>query len=108
MIESLEGQLRELYREREHLHDRFGASSPEDIAVMIESLESQLRDFYNRFGSNPGFDDAEIAMTLGKIKELSSTLDPMYAKKSVHFFVENDKPVLRAEWTDITTEGDPS
>lgn len=106
MIESLENQLKALYQEREALEDRFGTSSAEGIAQMVESLESQLRDFYDRFGSNPGFDDAESIMMLARIKELSQTLDPMYSQKSVTFHIENDKPVLRAEWTEAIHQGD--
>jgi len=106
MIESLEQQLQALYRDRELLEERFGASSSEDIANMVESLEAQLRDFYDRFGAHAGFDDAESIMMLSRIKELSTTLDPMYSQKSVSFFIENDKPVLRAEWTEAIHQGD--
>ncbi len=106
MIERLEGQLRALYQEREFLTDRFGVSSSEEIVQMVESLEAQLRDFYDRFGSHAGFDDAESTMMLARIKELSSQLDPMYSRKSVQFFIENDKPVLRAEWTEAIDQGD--
>lgn len=99
-IQSLEQQLGTLYRERELLNERFGVSSAEEIAGMIENLEAQLRDFYSRFGSNPGFDDTETVAMLAKIKELSGTLDPMYSNKSVTFTIENDRPVLRAQWTE--------
>ena len=105
-LQSLEEQLKALYEDREALNERFGASSSEDIIQMVDSLESQLRDFYDRFGGNPGFDDAETMMMLSKIKDLSGQLDPMYSNKSVHFSIENDRPVLRAEWTEATTEGD--
>ena len=108
MIESLEGQLRALYQEREFLSDRFGVSSSEEIVQMVENLEAQLRDFYDRFGSHAGFDDAESTMMLARIKDLSAQLDPMYSKKSVQFFIENDKPVLRAEWTEAIHQGDES
>lgn len=97
-VQSLEEQLRSLYADREVLTDRFGASSAEEIIGMIESLEAQLRDFYGRFG-HTGTDDTETALILARIKELSSILDPMYSKKSVSFSIENDRPVLKAEWS---------
>lgn len=106
MIESLEQQLRALYEEREFLNQRFGATSAEEIVSMVESLEAQLRDFYDRFGGHAGFDDAESTLMLARIRELSSSLDPMYSQKSVHFFIENDRPVLRAEWTEALSHGD--
>ncbi|GAB4515004.1 MAG: hypothetical protein Tsb0013_19490 [Phycisphaerales bacterium] len=106
VIESLEQQLCALYQEREQLSSAIGANCADDVINMISSLEAQLHDFYNRFGSNPGFDDAETMQVLSKIKELSDTLDPLYSKKSVQFFIENDKPVLRAEWTEALNQGD--
>lgn len=106
MIESLEGQLKALYEEREFLTHRFGVASAEEIVQMVESLEAQLRDFYDRFGAHAGFDDPESALMLSRIKELSSQLDPMYSQKSVSFFIENEKPVLRAEWTEAIQQGD--
>ncbi|MEM7621591.1 MAG: hypothetical protein AAF235_00120 [Planctomycetota bacterium] len=106
MTESLEQQLRALYQERELLEERFGASSAEEIMSMVESLEAQLRDFYDRFGSHAGFDDAESVLMLSRIRELSTALDPMYSQKSVSFFIENDKPVLRAQWTEALHQGD--
>lgn len=105
-IDSLENQLKALYQEREFLTDRFGVSSADEIVQMVESLEAQLRDFYDRFGSHAGFDDAESTLMLARIKELSGQLDPMYSQKSVKFFIENDKPVLRAEWTEAIHQGD--
>ncbi|MEL6796525.1 MAG: hypothetical protein AAFO89_06835 [Planctomycetota bacterium] len=105
-IQSLEEQLNALYHERECLHERFGVSTADDIVQMVESLESQLHDFYERFGGQAGFDDNESALMLARIKELSAHLDPMYSTKSVHFFYENDKPVLRAEWTEAIQQGD--
>lgn len=105
-MESLEQQLIALYEERESLNDRFGVSTTEDVIGMVECLEQQLCDFYNRFGSADGFDDAESAIVLSKIKDLSSTLDPMYSKKSVQFSFENDKPVLRAMWSEDLSEGE--
>jgi hypothetical protein len=106
LADNLEQQLRSLYEEREFLQDRFGVSSADEIVNMVECLEAQLRDFYGRFGSTDGFGDAESAVLLSRLKELSSTLDPMYSKKSVQFFVENDKPVLRAEWSETLNQGD--
>lgn len=104
--ENLELQLRSLYEEREFLQGRFGVSSAEEIVDMVECLESQLHDFYGRFGSHDGFGDAESTLLMAKLKELSSSLDPMYSRKSVQFFFENDKPVLRAEWTETLNQGD--
>ncbi|MEM9661034.1 MAG: hypothetical protein AAF937_01860 [Planctomycetota bacterium] len=106
-IHSLEEQLNALYQERECLNERFGVSSADDIVQMVESMGTQLRDFYDRFGSHPGFDDNETVMMLDRIKELSAHLDPMYSTKSVQFFIENEKPVLRAEWTEAIQQGDP-
>ncbi len=106
MIQSLEEQLRALYHERECLSTRFGVSSADEIVQMVESLESQLRDFYDRYGAHAGFDDTESTMMLARIKELSEHLDPMYSHKSVRFCIENDKPVLRAEWTEAIQQGD--
>ena len=106
MIESLEQQLRALYAERDFLEQRFGSSSAEDIVTMVESLEAQLRDFYERFGGHAGFDDAESTLMLARIRELSQTLDPMYSQKSVSFFIDNDRPVFRAEWTEAIQQGE--
>lgn len=105
-IESLEAQLQSLYRERELLNERFGVSSVDDIEAMVSNLEAQLKDFYHRFGNHDGFGDAESALMLSRLKELSSTLDTMYSQKRVQFFFENDKPVLRAEWTEALCQGD--
>ena len=105
ILESLEQQLHSLYEEREYLQGRFGVSSAEDVVNMVECLESQLHDFYSRFGSHETFNDTESAILLSRIRELSSALDPMYSRKSVQFFFENDKPVLRAEWTEHLHEG---
>lgn len=104
-VESLEQQLHSLYQERELLQDRFGVSGAEDIIGMVECLEAQLHDFYDRFGSQEIFGDTESAILLSRLKELSATLDPMYSSKSVKFSVENDKPVLRAEWTQTLNQG---
>ncbi|MEO0629408.1 MAG: hypothetical protein AAFY46_01605 [Planctomycetota bacterium] len=106
MIQSLEEQLKALYHERECLTERFGISSADELVQMVESLESQLNDFYDRYGSFSTFGDAESAMMLARIKELSSQLDPMYSTKTVRFSIENDKPVLRAEWTEAIQQGD--
>lgn len=106
VAENLEHQLRSLYEEREFLQDRFGISSAEEIVNMVECLEAQLKDFYGRFGSTDSFGDAESAALLSRLKELSAALDPMYSKKSVQFFIENDKPVLRAEWSETINQGD--
>jgi regulator of replication initiation timing len=107
-IESLEQQLCALYQERDELAQHIGATTNEEIISMIQSLEAQLRDFYERFGSLANFEDAESAVMLSKIQELSNALDPMYSQKSVHFTIENDKPVLRAQWTEATHQGDES
>lgn len=106
VVESLEQQLRSLYEEREFLQSRFGVSSADELVGMVECLEHQLKDFYNRFGSVDGFGDTESAILLSRLRELSSTLDPMYGKKTVQFFFENDKPVLRAEWTEDLKQGE--
>ncbi len=106
VAENMEQQLRSLYEEREYLQDRFGVSSTEEIVNMVECLEAQLRDFYSRFGSTDGFGDNESAALLSRLKELSSTLDQMYSKKSVQFFIENDRPTLRAEWSETITQGE--
>jgi hypothetical protein len=105
-VDNMENQLRSLYQEREQLAERFGVSTPDEIIRMVENLEGQLRDFYNRFEGYAGFDDPESMMVLSKIKELSQALDPLYSRKSVHFSIENNKPVLRAEWTEALNQGD--
>jgi len=106
VVDNLEQQLRSLYEERECLQERFGISSADELVSMIECLENQLRDFYGRFGSQDTFGDNESAVMLDRLKELSSTLDQMYSRKSVHFFMQNDKPVLRAEWSETLNQGD--
>ncbi|MDX2146563.1 MAG: hypothetical protein SFZ23_03490 [Planctomycetota bacterium] len=106
IAQSMEQQLRALYEDREYLQDRFGVSSAEEIVGMVECLESQLRDFYGRFGSHDGMGDAESAILLSRLKELSSSLDPLYSRKSVEFFFQNDKPVLRAQWIEDIQKGD--
>ncbi|MEO0512540.1 MAG: hypothetical protein AAF108_06540 [Planctomycetota bacterium] len=106
MIESLDGQLQSLYRDREILEERFGVSSAEEISRMIENLEAQLRDLYNSYGSCGGLEGVEQARMLSRIEELSSVLDPMYSQKSVSFFLENNQPVLRAEWHEAIQQGD--
>lgn len=105
-VESLERQLCSLYEERAQLEERFGVSTPEDIANMVASLEGQLRDFYDRFGEYDGFGDSESIMMLSRIKELSASLDPMYSRKSVQFTFEHNRPVLKAEWTEEISQGD--
>ncbi len=105
-VDSMEAQLRVLYEEREFLADRFGVSSADEVAGMVESLEAQLRDFYDRFGGIDGMGDAETAVMIDQIKSLSTTLDQMYSKKTVEFSVVDDKPVLRAQWTESLENGD--
>lgn len=105
-VDSLEAQLHSLYEEREFLNDRFGVSSAEEIAGMVECLEAQLKDFYSRFGGIDGVGDAETAVLLDQIRSLSSTLDHMYSKKTVEFSIVDDKPVLRAQWTETLANGD--
>ncbi|MEL6739989.1 MAG: hypothetical protein AAFP26_04980 [Planctomycetota bacterium] len=105
-LESLEQQLCSLYDDRAKLEERFGVSTPDDIAGMVSSLEAQLNDFYDRFGSYDGVGDTESMMMLSRIKELSGSLDPMYSRKSVHFSFENNRPTIRAEWTEEIQQGD--
>lgn len=105
-VENMENQLRSLYQEREQLSDRFGVSTPEEIIRMVENLESQLQDFYRRFEGYAGFDDPQSMIVLSKIRELSEALDPLYSRKTVTFHIENEKPVLRAEWTEALNQGD--
>lgn len=106
IAQNLESQLRSLYEEREFLEDRFGVSSAEDIVNMVECLEAQLHDFYHRFGSLDGSGDTESAVLLSRLRELSSSLDPLYDTKSVQFFFEDGKPVLRAQWNQTIDKGD--
>ena len=106
VVDSMEQQLRALYEEREFLESKFGVSSSEDIVNMVSNLEAQLHDFYNRFGHIEGFDDANTLVMLEQLEKLSKSLDPMYSCKSVEFFVENDKPVLRAVWNEHGPKGD--
>lgn len=106
IVESMETQLRSLYEEREFLQDRFGVSSAEDLIGMVESLEGQLRDFYDRFGGYDGFGDAESAILLDRLRGLSFQLDPMYSERTVEFYMDDDKPVLRAKWTENLSAGD--
>lgn len=104
-LESLEGQLRSLYQEREFLHDRYGVSSADDIVRMVECLEAQLRDFYARFGGVDGMGDSQSSLLLERLRSLSGVLDQMYSSKSVELFIENDRPVLRAQWIESTQGG---
>lgn len=106
VVESMDTQLRSLYEEREYLEDRFGVSSAEDLVGMVDSLEAQLKDFYDRFGAYDGFGDAESAVLLDRLRGLSSQLDPMYSQRTVEFFMDDDKPVLRAKWTEDLSTGD--
>ena len=104
-IESLEQQLRSLYEDKEHLENRFGCSSPEDIANMVGCLEAQLQDFYGRFGEIDDTSDTGTVLLLSKIKELSGALDDQFSRKSVSFSFENGNPCLRAEWSEELTQG---
>lgn len=103
-IESMEMQLRSLYEERDFLHQKYGVSSANEVIAMVSNLEAQLHDFYNRYGSFDNEDNS--AMILGRLKELSAALDPMYSSKSVSYTFENNRPVLRAEWNEQLNQGD--
>ncbi len=103
-VESLEMQLRSLYEEREFLAQKYGVSSADEVVSMVSNLEAQLHDFYHKYGSFDSDDNSGII--LGRLKELSSALDPMYSQKSVTFTFENNRPVLRAEWTEQLNQGD--
>ena len=46
MVESLEGQLNSLYREKENLHRALGVSDDVSIIRMVQSLEAQLIGIY--------------------------------------------------------------
>lgn len=105
-IDSLEAQLHALYQERELLNDRFGVSSTDEIIGMVDCLEAQLRDFYSRFGGIDGMSNAEAAVMVDQIRSLGGMLDDIYTHKSVEFTIVDDKPVLRAQWNDITSNGD--
>lgn len=105
-VDSLEAQLHSLYEDREALTDRFGVSSSEEIVGMVENLEAQLHDFYSRFGGLDGIGSAETAIMLDQIRSLGTVLDGMYSKKTVDFSIVDDQPVLRAQWTEVTSNGD--
>lgn len=106
LVESMELQLRSLYEEREFLESRFGVSSAEGLVGMVDSLESQLRDFYDRFGGYDAMGDAESAILLDRLRSLSGQLDSMYSQRTVEFFMEDEKPVLRAKWIENLAAGD--
>lgn len=105
-MESMEEQLLALYDERERMAEQLGVVDADGAIEMVRSLESQLRSFYETYGHLQGADNAELAQVLAQIKELSETLDTMYTTKSVTLEMSDERPVLRAVWTDTNTEGD--
>ncbi len=107
-LESMEQQLSALYQERERIAEHFGVCDADAVIEMVQSLERQVCDFYDRFGSNAGLDDAETAQMLAKIRELSGQLEPLFPARRVEFFMDNDRPKLRAEWSHTTDQGDQS
>ena len=86
-LESLQQQLEALYAEREWLNNQLGTFDAESVVTMMQSLEAQLADMYKRYGSTT-------------TPELASKLDEKYSEKSVVFEIHDNKPVLKAVWTE--------
>lgn len=105
---TMEEQLQALYSEREWLAQELGCADAESIIDMVRNMEFQLSDMYKTFGSMPAVSNSQTLQLLQQVQELSQHLDSMYSEKSVTFTIEEDKPVLRANWkqSNTTSEGD--
>jgi hypothetical protein len=99
-LESLQQQLEALYAEREWLNNQLGTVDAESVVTMLQSLEAQLADMYKRFGSTTSAELANAGSLLAQIEELASKLDEKYSQKSVVFEINDNKPVLKAVWTE--------
>lgn len=103
---SIEEQLDMLYAEREWLTQELGVPDAEGIVDMVRNLEAQLCDFYRQFGGRAPVSNHETLQLLNYVQELSQHLDEMYSEKSVTFSIEDDKPVIKATWKEVTNQGD--
>jgi len=101
-LESLQQQLEALYAEREWLNNQLGTFDAESVVTMLQSLEAQLADMYKRYGSSTSPELANASSLLAQIEELSGKLDEKYSEKSVVFEIHDNKPVLKAVWTERT------
>lgn len=103
---TIEDQLETLYGEREWLAQELGCCDAESIVDMVRNLESQLVDLYKTYGSSAPVSSAATMQLLNHVQELSSQLDGMYSEKSVTFQIEDDKPVLKATWKQVTNQNE--
>lgn len=104
---TMEEQLQAIYAEREWLAQELGCSDAESVVEMVRNMEFQLSDMYKTFGSMPAVSNSQTLQLLQQVQELGQHLDTMYSEKSVSFTIEDDKPVLRANWKQCNTnEGD--
>lgn len=105
---TVEEQLELLYGEREWLAQELGCCDAEGIVDMVRNLEGQLVDLYKTYGSAAPVSSAGTLQLLNYVQELSQHLDQMYSEKSVTFHIEDDKPVIKATWKEVTnnTQGD--
>lgn len=98
--EGMQVQLETLYAEREQLVAELGTADTEELVDMVRNLEAQLCDLYERYGHMTGSDEGSTDALLASVTELSSQLDEMYSEKSISVEIVNDKPILRAVWSE--------
>lgn len=99
-LESLQQQLEALYAEREWLNSQLGTIDAESVVTMLQSLEAQLADMYKKYGGNASSELADAGAILSQIDELSGRLDDKYSEKNVVFEFHDNKPVLKAVWSE--------
>lgn len=103
---TIEEQLEAIYAEREWLSNELGVADAEDVVNMVRNLEMQLCDLYRIHGPIAPMSNQATMQLLTYVQELSQHLDQMYSEKSVEFHIEDDKPVIKASWKEILSEGD--
>lgn len=100
---TIQDQLEMLYAEREWLSQELGCCDAESIVDMVRSLEGQLCEIYRANEGRPAVEDVNTQQLLNYVHDLSQALDGLYAEKNITLQIEDDKPVLRATWKQITT-----
>lgn len=91
-------ELDELRLNRDRLERELGTSDAEAITQMVRSLEAQLADLYATWGDRMPLEPDRIEDVIEHVRQLSTSLDAMFAAKSLTIEYDNGKPRLRANW----------
>lgn len=103
--DGMQVQLETIYAEREQLAAELGTSDTDELIGMFRNLEAQLCDLYKSYGHMLGAGASPTETLLASVAELSEELDGKFGHKSISVEIVDEKPVLRATWSDSQDEG---